>query len=146
MPQKATAEIAQQVAKTAVQETGEKTASSAVKVALKETSEKAAKTLQTGARLPLGKKLVEEIGTQTAKKTGAKLATMTTLKVCGKKIPVLGAVLGAGFATHRAIKGDWTGAGMEFASGVVSCAPGPGTLASLAIDGALLAKDLKGSR
>lgn len=146
MTQTATAEIAQQVAKTAVQETGEKTASSTIKAAMKEGGEKATQMVQTGTRLPLGKKLVEKIGNETLKKTGAKLATLTTLKIGAKKIPILGAVLGAAFATGRAIKGDWTGAGMEFSSGVVSCVPGFGTVASLGIDGALLARDLKGCR
>ena len=79
-------------------------------------------------------------------KTGAKLAGKAALKVGAKKIPVLGLAFGAAFATGRAMDGDWTGAGMELSSGAASCFPGAGTATSLAIDGALLARDLKAGR
>lgn len=63
-------------------------------------------------------------------------------KVVGKKIPILGAILGTGFAIQRALEGDYLGASGEFASGLLSTVPGLGTAASLAIDGALIARDL----
>lgn len=107
----------------------------------------AVKAVENGAkRLPISAKLMGQIGSETMKKTGAKIAGITAIKVGAKKIPILGAVFGTIFATGRALKGDWTGAGMEFCSGAVSCAPGVGTAGSLAIDAALLARDLAGSR
>lgn len=60
-----------------------------------------------------------------------------------KKIPVLGALAGMGFATKRAFAGDFTGAGMEAASGAASLLPGLGTAGSVAIDAALMARDVK---
>lgn len=107
----------------------------------------AQKVAENGAkRLPISAKLMNQIGSETLKKTGAKIAGVTAIKVGAKKIPILGAVFGTVFAAGRALKGDWTGAGLEFCSGAASCAPGVGTAASLTIDGALLARDLAGSR
>lgn len=107
----------------------------------------AQKVTENGAkRLPISAKLMNQIGSETLKKTGAKIAGVTAIKVGAKKIPILGAVFGTVFAAGRALKGDWTGAGLEFCSGAASCAPGVGTAASLTIDGALLARDLAGSR
>ena len=59
-----------------------------------------------------------------------------------KKVPLLGALVGGLFAIERAVKGDWIGAMGEAASGLASTVPGLGTAASLAIDGALMAKDM----
>ncbi len=113
----------------------------------KTTSPVLSKSLENGAkRLPISAKLMNQIGSETLKKTGAKIAGVTAIKVGAKKIPILGAVFGTVFAADRALKGDWTGAGLEFCSGAASCAPGVGTAASLTIDGALLARDLAGSR
>lgn len=67
------------------------------------------------------------------------------IKSIGKKIPIVGTLLGLGFAAQRAMKGDWLGAGMELTSGLVSNLPGVGTAASLGIDAALAAKDVKAS-
>lgn len=58
-----------------------------------------------------------------------------------KRIPGIGLLLGAGFAASRAMDGDFTGAGLELASGVASTVPGIGTAASIGIDAALMAKD-----
>lgn len=65
------------------------------------------------------------------------------LKGLVKKVPLLGAVAGLGFGISRAVKGDWAGAGMELASGVASIFPGIGTAASVGIDAALIARDIK---
>ncbi len=59
-----------------------------------------------------------------------------------KKIPLTGLAVGAYFAYERARAGDMKGAILEFASGVASTFPGPGTLASMGIDGYLLARDM----
>lgn len=59
-----------------------------------------------------------------------------------KKVPILGLVVGSGLAVSRALAGDYTGAALEFLSGLASIIPGPGTAASLAIDGALIYRDL----
>ena len=62
-----------------------------------------------------------------------------------KKIPVLGSVVSVASGVGRAIQGDWAGAGMEFASAGANAlnlvAPGVGTMASLAIDGAIMTRD-----
>lgn len=128
--------------KVATQEAA-KVATPAVKTAAQEASKVAE---QTAKRLPLSDKLVKQISEKTAQKTGAKIATKAALKTGAKKIPVIGAVCGAVFATTRAMDGDWTGAGMELSSGVASCFPGPGTAASLGIDAALIAKDIRSAR
>lgn len=62
-----------------------------------------------------------------------------------KKIPVIGAVAGLGFAAQRAMAGDWSGAGMEAASGLAGTLPGLGTAASVGIDAALAARDISRS-
>ena len=128
--------------KVATQEAA-KVATPAVKTAAQEASKVAE---QTAKRLPLSDKLVKQISEKTAQKTGAKIATKAALKTGAKKIPVIGAVCGAVFATTRAMDGDWTGAGMELTSGVASCFPGPGTAASLGIDATLIAKDIRSAR
>lgn len=135
MEQSLMADAAKTVSKTASE--------TVVKKAEKPALEAGAKA---GSRLPLSPKLVQEISDKTVQKTGAKLAGKVALKVGAKKIPVLGLAFGAAFATGRAMDGDWTGAGMELSSGAASCFPGAGTATSLAIDGALLARDLKAGR
>ena len=64
------------------------------------------------------------------------------VKGLAKKIPLLGLGLGAVFAAQRAMAGDFAGAAMELASGAASTVPGLGTAASVAIDAALIAKDV----
>jgi hypothetical protein len=59
-----------------------------------------------------------------------------------KKIPVIGALAGLGFGISRAMQGDFVGAGMEIASGGASLIPGAGTVASMGIDAALIARDM----
>ena len=78
-------------------------------------------------------------GTATAlTKTAGKAAGKTALK----KIPIIGALAGLGFAGMRAMKGDFTGAGLELASGAASTIPGVGTAASLGLDTVLLGRDI----
>lgn len=77
---------------------------------------------------------------------GTKAATETAGKSVGKsilkKIPILGAIMGAGFAGARLLQGDFTGAGLELASGAASTVPGWGTAASIGLDATIAARDL----
>ena len=63
-----------------------------------------------------------------------------------KKIPFLGLGMGVIFAVDRLRKGDWGGALLEVASGAASTIPGVGTGVSLALDAALIAKDVSQAR
>lgn len=85
---------------------------------------------------------VAAAGAETGVKEGAKVAGKFGAKSLIKKIPLIGALAGLGFGASRAMDGDWTGAGMEVASGIAGIVPGVGTAASLGIDGALLARDM----
>lgn len=76
-----------------------------------------------------------------AEKAGAKVAAKGLGKAVLKKIPLIGALAGIGFGISRAAKGDWTGAGLEVASGLAGTLPGLGTAASVGIDAGLAARD-----
>jgi len=90
----------------------------------------------------IAKEGAEKVGKKIAK-TGIKKAAKKGLgKAVAKKIPLLGLGLGAVFAAQRAMSGDFAGAAMELASGAASTVPGLGTAASVAIDAALIAKDV----
>lgn len=89
-----------------------------------------------------GKQAVKTAGKSAAKAAGKSLLK-TGFKSAIKKIPVLGALAGGLFAIPRLLKGDWAGAGLEVASGAASLVPGAGTVASIGIDAALAAKDMK---
>lgn len=98
----------------------------------------------------IAKETAKEAGTKTAEKAAGKMVGKEAAKIGAKglgkalvkKIPLLGLGAGALFAAQRAWDGDWTGAGMELASGAASTIPGVGTAASVAIDAALAAKDM----
>ena len=88
-----------------------------------------------GGAAVAGKKLLGKKGTETAAKTaGKKVLGKTLLKSALKKIPVLGAVFGLGFSLPYLLKGDFTGAGIEAASGLAGAVPGVGTAASVGLD------------
>jgi hypothetical protein len=87
-------------------------------------------------------KTVEKIAVKATEKVVAKTAGKALGKSLLKKIPVLGLAAGLFFAGERAMAGDYAGAGMELASGGASMIPGGGTVASVAIDAALAARDL----
>ena len=74
---------------------------------------------------------------------GADIGGKTVAKVAGKKIPFVGAVIGAGFAIERLIKGDTEGAALELASGLASILPFIGTGSSFAIDAFLIRRDIE---
>ncbi len=74
---------------------------------------------------------------------GSKLTRMLIKNPAGKmflkKLPLIGAVAGTIFAAQRLMEGDYLGASLELASGVLGAAgAGP---ASLGVDGLLLARD-----
>ena len=113
--------------------------------ALKGTFSKGAATA-TEAATTGGVKALEKEAAETAVKKGGtkalgKVAGKTVLKSVLKKLPIIGAIAGLGFAAARAAKGDFTGAAMEAASGIASTLPGAGTAASVGIDAALAARD-----
>jgi hypothetical protein len=60
----------------------------------------------------------------------------------GKRIPGVGLVIGIDFGIWRCLNGDYKNAGLEVASGAISCAPGAGTVLSTPIDIYLLKQDL----
>jgi hypothetical protein len=97
------------------------------------------KKTMDGARIAI-KESTEATIKQTTKTVGK-----ATGKSLLKKIPILGAVAGLGFATSRLLRGDFLGAAMEVASGGASILPGAGTGASLGIDALLMARDIKGA-
>tara|TARA_Y100001968_G_scaffold239404_1_gene222833 strand:+ start:154 stop:2118 length:1965 start_codon:yes stop_codon:yes gene_type:complete len=76
------------------------------------------------------------------KQTGKGILKKGLGKSLAKKVPLLGLGLGAIFAAQRAMAGDWTGAGLELASGAASTIPGFGTAASVGIDAALIGRDM----
>lgn len=84
-------------------------------------------------------------GTEVVKDVG-KAATGPAGKILSKgilsKLPVVGAAIGLIGAVHRISQGDYAGAGLEAASGLASTIPGIGTGVSIALSGALIAKDL----
>jgi hypothetical protein len=88
----------------------------------------------------------EKAAVKGAEKAGvkgiAKLGAKGLGKAVLKKIPIIGALAGIGFALGRAAEGDWAGAAMEVASGAAGSIPGIGTAASIGIDTALAAKDM----
>jgi lysM domain protein len=67
--------------------------------------------------------------------------TLKILKVVGKKIPGVSLIAGLAFGADRLLAGDFTGAVVEVLSGIAGSFPGLGTLASIGLDSALLAKD-----
>ena len=133
--------------KNATKVTGNTTAKSVSKVVTKETTEKVTQNLAEKGVTSAAKNVTKE-GLEAASKTVAKeglekIATKGGGKLLAKKIPLVGLVLGTAFAVDRAAKGDMAGAAMEFLSGAASTVPGWGTAASVAIDAALIGKDVK---
>ena len=92
-------------------------------------------------------------GTATATKTGTAAAAKTSGKVVGKglakRIPIIGSIVGLGFAVDRLIKGDIEGAALETGSAGLGLldlvTPGLGTGLSLAADAGIAARDIQKS-
>jgi len=91
-------------------------------------------------------KVASKVTSKVATKTATKVATKATTKAIGKsvlkKIPFIGLGAGLLFAGQRALAGDFTGAGLELASGAASMVPGVGTGLSIAIDAGTVARDI----
>lgn len=104
---------------------------------VKETGEVAAKETAEGA----GKLVVKE-GAEAAGKLAAKEGAETGAKSLLKKIPGVSFFAGLGFGAARLYQGDSLGAAGEVASGILGSFPGLGTAGSLAIDAALLGRDI----
>ncbi len=100
-----------------------------------------AKTVAKTGVETAGKTVAKTAGKSVAK-TAAKVGGKALLKSAVKKIPIIGALAGIGFALQRAASGDYAGAALEVASGAAGTIPGIGTGASIAIDTALAAKDM----
>ena len=73
----------------------------------------------------------------------AKISEKSVGKGLMKKIPFLGLGIAGAFAADRLSEGDYTGAGMEIASGILSIIPVIGTAGSVGVDVALMARDIK---
>ena len=91
----------------------------------------------------IGEKVAKTVVAKTAKKAVTKVATKAVGKSVLKKIPLISLAAGAYFAYDRAKHGDWVGAAGELTSGTLGCFPGLGSAASVAVDTALAAKDIK---
>ena len=87
-------------------------------------------------------KLAKETEKATAEEV-TKISEKSASKGLMKKIPFLGLGLAGAFAADRLSEGDYTGAGMEIASGILSIVPVIGTAGSVGVDVALLARDIK---
>lgn len=87
-------------------------------------------------------KLAKETEKATAEEI-AKVSGKSGGKSLMKKIPFLGLGVAGAFAADRISEGDYTGAGMEIASGLMSIVPGIGTAGSVGVDAALLVRDIK---
>lgn len=90
------------------------------------------------AQTEAGKKIQKKL-TEAAVKMGGEAAA----KSLAKKIPLLSLACGLYFGGKRLLNGEVVKACGEVLSGAVGCVPVYGTAASLGIDGALLADDLK---
>ncbi len=86
-----------------------------------------------------GAKAGTNVGTKAVGGTVAKTAGKSLLK----KIPGVGIVAGVAFGAQRASKGDYVGAGLEVASGLLGSVPIVGTAASVALDAGLAVRDSK---
>jgi len=119
-----------------------------------EVATKATASVATKATEKVGTKVTEKAGAKVAEKAGAKVAEKAGVKAIAKvgakgmgkailkKIPIIGALAGIGFAMQRAAEGDWLGAAGEVASGVASTIPGIGTAVSAGIDVGLAGRDM----
>lgn len=106
-----------------------------------DTAKPATKAGEKGAA-KAGQKGAVKAGEKVAAKGVGKVGAKAVGKSLLKKIPGVGLVAGGVFAAQRAMAGDWTGAGLELASGAAGTIPGVGTAASVGLDAALAARDM----
>jgi hypothetical protein len=88
----------------------------------------------------LGSKVGRKLLGGLTKKIGAILGK-SAAKSLLKRIPIMGALMGIGFAIPRAMRGDWLGAAGEVASGALSLMGPLGLVAGTGLDVALGARD-----
>ena len=86
-------------------------------------------------------KLATKFISKAAEKSGIKILGKVGAKIAAK-IPGVGVVIGSAFAIDRLMRGDYTGAGLEFASGLLSIVPVVGTAASVALDVGIAGRDV----
>jgi hypothetical protein len=125
-----------------VTKAGEKAATKAGEKTATKAGEKAATKAGEKAATKAGQKGAVKAGEKVASKGVAKVGAKAVGKSLLKKIPGVGLVAGGVFAAQRAMAGDWTGAGLELASGAAGTIPGVGTAASVGLDAALAARDM----
>jgi hypothetical protein len=94
----------------------------------------------SGAKSLFGKG-ASEAAEKGAGKVAEKAAMKGGMKAGLKAIPVLGLAAGAWFAAEQAMKGNWTGAGLEIASAAAGTLPGVGTAAGLGLGAAAVAQE-----
>lgn len=103
--------------------------------------EQGAKTVVREGAGEVGEAVVREAGETVAERISKTVASAVGTGLA-KKIPLAGLGVGAVLGGYRAFQGDFVGAGMEVASGGASMLPVLGTGASIAIDAAILARDI----
>ena len=115
-------------------------------VAKKIFGKQATKAVTKQVTKEVGEQVTKKVVTKSLTKVATKQATKGIGKSLLKKIPFVGLGMGIIFAVDRLRKGDWGGALLEVASGAASTIPGVGTGVSLALDAALIAKDVSEAR
>ena len=136
------------VAKTVIKQGAKalKNVAKILKIGSKPTSKAITKQVSKKVSKEVTKKVAKKAVTKSLTKVAAKGAAKGVGKSILKKIPFVGLGMGILFAVDRLRKGDWGGALLEVASGAASTIPGVGTGVSLALDAALIAKDVHQAR
>ena len=136
------------VAKTVIKQGAKalKNVAKILKIGSKPTSKAITKQVTKKVSKEVTKKVAKKAVTKSLTKVAAKGAAKGVGKSILKKIPFVGLGMGILFAVDRLRKGDWGGALLEVASGAASTIPGVGTGVSLALDAALIAKDVHQAR
>ena len=136
------------VAKTVIKQGAKalKNVAKILKIGSKPTSKAITKQVSKKVSKEVTKKVAKKAVTKSLTKVAAKGAAKGVGKSILKKIPFVGLGMGVLFAVDRLRKGDWGGALLEVASGAASTIPGVGTGVSLALDAALIAKDVSQAR
>ena len=136
------------VAKTVIKQGAKalKNVAKILKIGSKPTSKAITKQVSKKVSKEVTKKVAKKAVTKSLTKVAAKGAAKGVGKSILKKIPFVGLGMGIIFAADRLRKGDWGGALLEVASGAASTIPGVGTGVSLALDAALIAKDVHQAR
>ena len=134
--------VVAEVGETVVKKTGETVVKKVGETAVKKTGEAVVKKVGTEVLKEGAEGATKVVATKVGAKTLGKGAAM----VAAKKLPFgIGALVSLGFAAKKAMAGDYVGAGMEVTAGAASIVPGIGTGLSLAVEGAIIARDVNKS-